>query len=171
MLSLTMIFSFSRRVGHSASVPRVLCLTPVQRSSAPFATLVTPAPAGPGPPAQPTPRVTPSADVCRAWCPSLTPSLVSSRIRDLLLYDILSVSGCGPECLVDPDCQYGYVCSQQRCVERPDPCDPSPCGPGAEASVRGDQCLCSCPPGTVGEPYTACHRGECTQVTHEADMR
>ena len=73
--------------------------------------------------------------------------------------------GCGPECLVDPDCQYGYVCSQQRCVERPDPCDPSPCGPGAEASVRGDQCQCSCPQGTVGDPYTSCHRGECTQVS------
>jgi len=74
-----------------------------------------------------------------------------------------TITGCGPECVVDPDCQYGYVCSQQRCVERPDPCEPSPCGPGAEASVRGDQCLCSCPPGTVGEPYTGCTRGECTQ--------
>ena len=158
-------------MGPSASLTQTASMAWCAETSAVWRgqTLVSPAPAAQAPPAQPTARVTPSAGVCRGWCPSLTPSLVSSRIR-VLLCVIISVSGCGPECLVDPDCQYGYVCSQQRCVERPDPCEPSPCGPGAEASVRGDQCLCSCPPGTVGEPYTACHRGECTQVTHEADM-
>ena len=42
-----------------------------------------------------------------------------------------TITGCGPECVRDPDCQYGEVCLNQRCVEKPDPCDPSPCGPGA----------------------------------------
>ena len=120
-----------------------------------------PAPVAPAPPAPPTPRATPSADVCPAWCPSLTPSQVRSCMR-LILF--ITSPGCGPECLVDPDCQYGFICSQQRCVEKPDPCDPSPCGPGAEASVRGDLCQCDCPPGTVGDPYSGCQRGECTQV-------
>ena len=70
-------------------------------------------------------------------------------------------AGCGPECLVDPDCQYGYICSQQACVEKPDPCDPNPCGPGAQCLVSGGEATCSCPPGTVGEARTGCQRGEC----------
>ena len=63
--------------------------------------------------------------------------------------------------MVDPDCQYGYICSQQKCVEKPDPCDPSPCGAGAESRVQGDTCVCTCPAGTVGDGYTGCNRGEC----------
>ena len=71
------------------------------------------------------------------------------------------MSGCGPECQVDPDCQYGYICSQQKCIEKPDPCQPSPCGQGALAQTRGDTCECTCPPGTIGDGYTGCQRGEC----------
>ena len=69
--------------------------------------------------------------------------------------------GCGPECVIDPDCQYGYICQQQKCIEKPDPCDPNPCGPGAEARPLGDTCQCTCPPGTVGDGQTGCNRGEC----------
>ena len=65
--------------------------------------------------------------------------------------------------MVDPDCQYGLVCRDQRCVERPDPCQPSPCGPGAVATRAGDTCECACPPGTVGGGYTGCRPGECTE--------
>ena len=47
--------------------------------------------------------------------------------------------GCKPECVIDPDCSQGYVCQNQRCVEKPDPCNPSPCGPGREFQpVGGD---------------------------------
>ena len=65
-----------------------------------------------------------------------------------------TITGCGPECVRDPDCP-GYpgnvcqvgchwltlchlsshwlICLQsQRCVPRPDPCQPSPCGPNTE---------------------------------------
>ena len=48
-----------------------------------------------------------------------------------------TITGCGPECVRDPDCQYGEVCLNQRCVEKPDPCDPSPCGPGAVCMTNG----------------------------------
>ena len=69
-------------------------------------------------------------------------------------------AGCGPECEVDPDCQYGYICSQARCVEKPDPCDPNPCGPNtAIPSVVGDRCKCSCLPNMIGSPPNC--RPEC----------
>ena len=44
-----------------------------------------------------------------------------------------TIAGCGPECTRDSDCKRGFVCEQawQRCVEKPDPCNPSPCGPGS----------------------------------------
>ena len=63
--------------------------------------------------------------------------------------------------MIDPDCQYGYICHQQKCIEKPDPCDPNPCGPGADARPQGDTCQCTCPPGTVGDGQTGCNRGEC----------
>ena len=63
--------------------------------------------------------------------------------------------------MVDPDCQYGYICSQQKCVEKPDPCHPNPCGPGASCLARGGEAVCSCPPGTVGEGRSGCQRGDC----------
>jgi len=72
-----------------------------------------------------------------------------------------TITGCGPECTVDPDCQYGYICSQHKCVERPDPCQINPCGSGAVSTSNGDRCSCSCPPGTVGNPQTSCHQGQC----------
>ena len=25
-----------------------------------------------------------------------------------------TITGCGPECVVDPDCQYGYICQDQK---------------------------------------------------------
>ena len=54
-----------------------------------------------------------------------------------------TITGCKPECIRDPDCDYGYVCENQKCVEKPDPCDPSPCGPGATCSVdAGGNAIC-----------------------------
>ena len=46
-----------------------------------------------------------------------------------------TITGCGPECVIDPDCPGDFVCENQKCIERPDPCFPSPCGPGATCSV------------------------------------
>ena len=52
-----------------------------------------------------------------------------------------TITGCKPECVRDPDCQHGYVCQSQRCVEKPDPCNPSPCGPRT-----------TCTPNSIGNP-------------------
>ena len=43
-----------------------------------------------------------------------------------------SIEGC-VECLIDSDCDYGSICEVQwnKCIPKPDPCNPSPCGPGA----------------------------------------
>ena len=66
-----------------------------------------------------------------------------------------TITGCGPECVRDPDCQRGYICQNQRCVVKPDPCDPSPCGPGAECSVTGSgNAICRCQPGLIPNPDT-----------------
>lgn len=66
-----------------------------------------------------------------------------------------TITGCGPECSRDPDCQRGFVCQNQRCIEKPDPCDPSPCGPGAQCSVTGNgNAICRCQPGLIPNPDT-----------------
>ena len=43
-----------------------------------------------------------------------------------------SIEGC-VECLINSDCDYGSICEVQwnKCIPKPDPCNPSPCGPGA----------------------------------------
>jgi len=76
-----------------------------------------------------------------------------------------TISGCKPECVRDPDCQSGYVCQSQRCVERPDPCSPSPCGPGAACTVSfGGNPICRCQPGLIPKPDTITGCGpECTR--------
>jgi len=66
-----------------------------------------------------------------------------------------TITGCGPECVTDPDCQSGYICQSQRCVVKPDPCDPSPCGPGAVCTVNlSGNPICRCEPGLVPKPDT-----------------
>jgi len=72
-----------------------------------------------------------------------------------------TITGCGPECTIDPDCQYGYICFQQKCVEKPDPCIPNPCGTGAVCIVQGISFSCECPAGSVGDGTTVCNKGEC----------
>ena len=43
-----------------------------------------------------------------------------------------SIQGC-VECLTDSNCDNGFICEVQwhKCIPKPDPCNPSPCGPGA----------------------------------------
>ena len=40
--------------------------------------------------------------------------------------------------------------------ERNDPCDPNPCGPGAECVPAGERATCKCPPGYKGDPFVSC---------------
>ena len=47
-----------------------------------------------------------------------------------------TITGCKPECEVDPDCRMGFVCRNFRCASKPDPCQPNPCGPGARCNVN-----------------------------------
>jgi len=74
-----------------------------------------------------------------------------------------TITGCGPECTVDPDCNTGYICQNQKCVERPDPCNPNPCGPNAICMPQGltGQFTCKCPPGFIGDARTSCIKAEC----------
>ena len=66
-----------------------------------------------------------------------------------------TITGCGPECVRDPDCQSGLVCQSQRCVPRPDPCDPSPCGPNTMCmeNLQGNP-ICRCLAGYIPMPDT-----------------
>jgi len=78
-----------------------------------------------------------------------------------------TITGCGPECTRDSECDYGFVCEEQVCVEAPDPCNPNPCGPGAECNPvnpRGGgkaTFICKCPAGSFGNPKVKCTQGEC----------
>jgi len=78
-----------------------------------------PSPCGPGTTCDPSPFGNP---ICRC--------------REGLIPKPDTITGCGPECTVDPECRNGLVCINQRCVEKPDPCVPSPCGPGAICTVN-----------------------------------
>ena len=73
------------------------------------------------------------------------------------------VQGCGRECERDPDCGPADVCQNYRCVPRPDPCDPSPCGPNTECNTnRQGNPVCTCLPGHSPAPdtITGCTRIE-----------
>jgi len=74
-----------------------------------------------------------------------------------------TITGCGPECTIDPDCKTGYICKNQKCVERPDPCNPNPCGPNAICEPVGltGQFTCKCPSGFIGNPKVSCTKAEC----------
>ncbi|XP_040568316.1 zonadhesin [Lepeophtheirus salmonis] len=66
-----------------------------------------------------------------------------------------TITGCGPECKRDPDCNRGYICQTGKCIEKPDPCNPSPCGPGAECMVNtSGNPICRCQKGLVPKPDT-----------------
>merc|ERR1711915_837597 len=74
-----------------------------------------------------------------------------------------TITGCKRECERDPDCSAGYICQNYKCIEKPDPCDPSPCGPNTECMVtRSGNPICRCLPNYVPKPdtITGCGR-EC----------
>ena len=66
-----------------------------------------------------------------------------------------TISGCRRECEIDPDCGPGNICDNYRCAPKPDPCDPSPCGPNTECQQnRQGNPVCTCLPGYQPQPDT-----------------
>ena len=66
--------------------------------------------------------------------------------------DPVSAAGCRAECLQNGDCSASLACIAQKCI---DPC-PGTCGVAAVCEVRAHSPVCSCPPGTQGDPFTRC---------------
>ncbi|MCL4137510.1 UNVERIFIED_CONTAM: hypothetical protein GTU68_046077 [Idotea baltica] len=61
------------------------------------------------------------------------------------------------ECVIQP------IPDSEATIDRPPlPCQPSPCGSGTQCHTQGQQAVCLCLPGYIGEPYTGCRRPECT---------
>ena len=68
--------------------------------------------------------------------------------------DPVSAAGCRAECLQNDDCRPSLACIAQKCI---DPC-PGTCGVNAVCEVRDHNPICSCPPGTIGDPFTRCRQ-------------
>ena len=59
-----------------------------------------------------------------------------------------------PECSEDKKWATGKVCIDNECV---DPCNPNPCGNGANCEVtENNVAVCTCPDGMIGDPITQC---------------
>lgn len=61
-------------------------------------------------------------------------------------------TGCRPECSTNNECSADKACINLRCVA---PCAGT-CGSGAECTVVNHIPVCSCQPGTTGDPFTSC---------------
>ncbi|XP_040570659.1 zonadhesin [Lepeophtheirus salmonis] len=73
-----------------------------------------------------------------------------------------TITGCGPECTVDTDCEASHICKESRCMKRPNPCDPNPCGAGGLCDPVGHTGFrCSCPPGYFGDADIQCIKKDC----------
>ena len=60
---------------------------------------------------------------------------------------------CKPECSINPDCPQHLACVRNKCV---DPC-PGVCGVRASCRVQNHSPQCTCDPGLIGDPFTACY--------------
>lgn len=59
---------------------------------------------------------------------------------------------CRPECTINAQCPGNLACMNERCR---DPC-PGACGALATCHVNQHAPICTCQPGYVGDPFTAC---------------
>lgn len=66
--------------------------------------------------------------------------------------DPVSAEGCRAECLQNTDCSSRLACIAQKCI---DPC-PGTCGVFAVCEVQNHNPICSCPSGTIGDPFSRC---------------
>lgn len=62
-------------------------------------------------------------------------------------------TGCRPECVTNSECDRNKACVNNKCR---DPC-PGTCGINAECNVINHTPSCTCLPGYIGNPITACH--------------
>jgi hypothetical protein len=62
--------------------------------------------------------------------------------------------GCRPECVINSDCTLGKACINYKCA---DPCNGA-CGQNAKCEVINHTPMCTCPPGTEGNPFIACEQ-------------
>ena len=80
-------------------------------------------------------------------------------------------TGCRPECVTNSDCDRSKACLNNKCR---DPC-PGTCGLNAECRVVNHSPSCSCLPGYIGDPITACHlvphskHDDCVHFLHVND--
>jgi hypothetical protein len=57
-------------------------------------------------------------------------------------------------CSSDDECPSFQACISRSCVN---PCTTNnPCSSSARCSVTNHRALCTCPPGTTGDPYSSC---------------
>lgn len=61
---------------------------------------------------------------------------------------------CRPECVTSMECPLEMACVQQKCIN---PCEKSPCGQNTVCRVRNHSPICTCSPGTSGDPFTRCN--------------
>lgn len=63
-----------------------------------------------------------------------------------------SPPACRPECVTSSECPLNQACVNQRCI---DPC-PGTCGLSATCQVVNHNPICSCLPGSTGDPFIRC---------------
>lgn len=63
-----------------------------------------------------------------------------------------SPPNCRPECTLSSECSANLACINQKCR---DPC-PGTCGNSAQCRVINHSPICSCRPGTTGDPFVQC---------------
>jgi len=103
---------------------------------------VTPTPAVPQNPCQPSPCGPNS--VCQVRGESPACSCLQNYIG--------SPPNCRPECTINPECSSNLACVNQKCS---DPC-PGSCGTNARCNVVNHTPVCSCNSGFTGDPFIGC---------------
>ena len=84
--------------------------------------------------------------------------MIKNWISDTLF--ILTAAPIEVGCSSDDECSSQQACIGRSCVN---PCTyNNPCSPSATCTVSNHKALCTCPPGTTGDPYQRCEKRELT---------